>query len=211
VKAGDHVIEIGGHIGYITMYFSELVREAGLVTVFEPGPNNLPYLRRNARELKSVRIIEEAVCDQVGQTTFYVENYTGQNNSLVEGSFDNYLKNCKVVGLVGAAPCPYEVKCTTLDAFLEKNGRDPQLVKIDVEGAECLVLQGMEGILRAKNPVLAVEVTRENTAVFSMLRRFGYRFFSPEKTEIQDVRHFKDNVFAVKGDDPRLQIFLPKK
>ncbi len=45
IKPNYTVIEIGGHIGYITNYFSHLVPN-GQVYVFEPGINNLPYLRK---------------------------------------------------------------------------------------------------------------------------------------------------------------------
>src|SRR6478735_1296610 len=41
------VAEVGGHIGYITQFFATLVGPRGRVYVFEPGPNNLPYLRAN--------------------------------------------------------------------------------------------------------------------------------------------------------------------
>src|SRR5690349_12289207 len=46
LKPGDSVIEVGGHIGYISLYFKALV-EHGDVFVFEPGANNLPYIRQN--------------------------------------------------------------------------------------------------------------------------------------------------------------------
>lgn len=43
----DVVAEVGGHIGYLSLWFAELTREGGWVFVFEPGDNNLPYLRDN--------------------------------------------------------------------------------------------------------------------------------------------------------------------
>ena len=48
---GDRVVEVGAHIGYFTILFSRLVGPGGQVTVFEPGENNLTYLRDNTRAL----------------------------------------------------------------------------------------------------------------------------------------------------------------
>src|SRR5690349_9209822 len=47
LKPGDCVIKVGGHIGYMTVLFSNLVSNKGKIVVFEPGKNNLSYLRRN--------------------------------------------------------------------------------------------------------------------------------------------------------------------
>ena len=52
ISPGDLVIDIGGHIGYISSYFAGLVGPKGQVIVFEPGSNNLPYLRKNVARLE---------------------------------------------------------------------------------------------------------------------------------------------------------------
>lgn len=44
LQPGALVLEVGGHIGFTTLYFSELVTSSGRVIVFEPGPNNLKYI-----------------------------------------------------------------------------------------------------------------------------------------------------------------------
>ena len=49
IHAGDNVVEVGGHIGYISLFFSKLVGNQGGVMVFEPGVNNLPYIRKNIK------------------------------------------------------------------------------------------------------------------------------------------------------------------
>src|SRR5262249_12209411 len=47
LKSRDFVVEIGAHIGYVSLYLAHLIGREGRLVVFEPGPNNLPYLRRN--------------------------------------------------------------------------------------------------------------------------------------------------------------------
>jgi hypothetical protein len=66
ITPGDTVLEIGGHIGFISQYLSQLVGRSGRVIVFEPGSNNLPYIRKNLRELPNVTLEEVAVSDQCG-------------------------------------------------------------------------------------------------------------------------------------------------
>src|SRR5690348_10111336 len=47
VRPGMTVWDVGAHIGYVTVFMSHLVGEAGRVLAFEPGLDNLRYLRRN--------------------------------------------------------------------------------------------------------------------------------------------------------------------
>lgn len=77
IRPGDFVVELGGHIGHLTVYFAHLVGAEGRVLVFEPGPNNLPYIQRNIASHKNVTLVAKAVSDFVGQTQFYIENLTG--------------------------------------------------------------------------------------------------------------------------------------
>ena len=83
IRQGDLVAEVGGHIGYISQYFSQLVGESGHVVVFEPGPNNLPFLRRNTRDLPNVQVVALGVGREPGHADFFIEGLTGQNNSFV--------------------------------------------------------------------------------------------------------------------------------
>jgi predicted O-methyltransferase YrrM len=49
IKENNVVVEVGGHIGYISIFFSHLVGVNGRVIVFEPGTNNLPYITDNIK------------------------------------------------------------------------------------------------------------------------------------------------------------------
>jgi hypothetical protein len=66
-----------------------------------------------------------------------------------------------------------QVPAVTLDSLLERS--TPQLVKIDVEGAELLCLRGAERLLREVRPVLICEVAEENAdEAGAILHRHGY-------------------------------------
>ena len=207
VGKGDFVVEIGAHIGYVSLYFAYLIGPEGYLIAFEPGPNNLPYLRRNAISNPRIAIVERAVTDYVGSVRFYVDNHSGQNSSLVEGH--------DVTGGDGRPTDPssvdesiIDVPCTSLDAFLNRlDVPAPSLVKIDVEGAELSVLRGMLDTLRKNGIALMVEVTRKAPDVWSLLRGAGFLLFRPNGSPINRVEDMKGNVFCVKGNDDRVEIF----
>ncbi len=72
VFADSVVVEIGGHIGFVSQYFSKLVGKKGEVIVFEPGSNNLPYLRVNLKNcINNVTLVEKAVSDKTGDVVFF--------------------------------------------------------------------------------------------------------------------------------------------
>lgn len=92
ISKNETVIEVGGHIGYFSLLFASLVGDKGKVIVFEPGTNNLPYTRKNLSQSKNIELIEQAVSDTNGILTFYIENLTGQNNTLVK-DYDGFAAN----------------------------------------------------------------------------------------------------------------------
>jgi len=94
IDIGDTVVEVGGHIGYISLYFSKLVGHKGGVIVFEPGNNNIPYISKNIENIENIRLIKKAVGDFSGEIDFFEENLTGQNNSIVE-NFEGFIENSK--------------------------------------------------------------------------------------------------------------------
>jgi hypothetical protein len=61
IRPGDTVVEMGGRIGYLTLFFAWLVGQSGLVHVFESEPSNLAYLRSNVYFHKQVVVVDTAV------------------------------------------------------------------------------------------------------------------------------------------------------
>jgi FkbM family methyltransferase len=75
INTGDTIVEVGGHIGYVSLYFSRLVGPKGKVIIFEPGSNNLPYIKQNIRQngdsTRNIQLIEAAVGKNKGEAIFY--------------------------------------------------------------------------------------------------------------------------------------------
>ena len=188
---GGTVLEVGGHIGYLAMYFSQLVGPHGQVHVFEPGPNNLPYLRANTASCANLTLVEKGVADRPGSLTLHTEELTGQNNSFVVG-FDVLARNVsRAPGVESAGETrPVEVEVVTLDEYVQATGLRPDVIKIDVEGFEFEVLEGARGILEEHRPVLMVEIQRKHEQVLTLLSDLGYRVHDLDQS--RELRHAGD-------------------
>lgn len=149
VHEGATVIDVGAHVGLHTLMFSRRVGAAGRVIAIEPSPANADLLRRHLvwNACTNVRVIEAVVGHREGVTEF-----SFRPDPTDPGGFANSL----AYDIGGAKRC---VSMTTLDAIC--NGLLPDVVKIDVEGAEMLVLQGAEGLLARAAPMLLIGVHPE--------------------------------------------------
>lgn len=144
IRPGAVVFDVGAHVGYHTLRFARLAGRRGKVFAFEPHPENFQLLRRNVarRVLPQVTLVPEAVSDAPGRAAFH-ETPLSMGHSLWA------LK--EHAGTV-------EVARNSLDGFAAAHGIErADLVKIDVEGGEPEVLEGMR-TLSARSPDLALIV-----------------------------------------------------
>ena len=128
---GAQVFDAGAHQGVVAMMLAREVGPSGRVVAFEPNPHNAAAARKN-RDLNGMRqleVVEAAVSDRQGTIVFN----EGLNGQLEEGD-----------GKYGRLI----VRCTTLDAEAGRDGV-PDVVFVDVEGAECRVLAGASRALSA--------------------------------------------------------------
>jgi FkbM family methyltransferase len=191
---GDRVVEVGAHIGYITSYFSYLVGPGGEVVAFEPGRNNLPYLRENIRTLSNVVLQEKGVGAAVGQLEFYEENLTGQNNSFVKG-FEGLKRNSEAAH-VEAKTFNRVVEIISLDDYFKNSDKTPDFIKIDVEGFELEVLKGSAHVLD-QLPVVMVEVQTSRDEIFSVFKTRGYNVYRDDGEKLLLADAMRLNVFCL--------------
>ncbi len=134
---GDLVFDVGAHLGNRTRALAAL---GCRVVALEPQPHIAAALRRFAGGHPSVQVVERAVAAAPGRATLSVSERTPTVSTLAtewrnaraqEPDFGDVSWNQAV-----------EVTATTLDALIEEFGR-PVFVKIDVEGGELGVLQGL--------------------------------------------------------------------
>lgn len=195
INPGMTVVEVGGHIGYITNYFSRLVAESGNVYVFEPGVNNLPYLKENIQALKNVTLVTKAVSDNNGSANFYIENLSGQNNSLLSdyGTTSTVHK----LAFVEKTENLIQVETITLDSFCQQSSVIPDFIKIDIEGAELLALGGMDSVLQQYSPIMMIEVTENWKDVAVLLEKYGYKLYNDELKQVDQQSIHRSNTFCL--------------
>ena len=189
VQSGNDLLEVGGHIGYLTLYFRHLVGESGTVVVFEPGEGNLKYLEKNIEPFENVRVDKRAVSDCVGEAKFFVEDFSGQNNSLMS-DYAVFQKNLDNAGVSGETR-PVVVKTTSLDEFIKAEGTSPQFIKIDVEGAEELVVDGMQDILKEVRPILMIETVDEHLKTLNKISAHNYVILNAKLEKIGELEDGK--------------------
>jgi len=145
ISPGDVVYDVGANVGYLTLLASKLVGPTGRVVAFEPAAKTAAQLRAQlvANGLQNVEIEECAVCDKVGTSQFAVDTY----------SVMAHLSDTASSGTV-------TVRTSTLDEVV-KGRQAPDLIKIDIEGAELLALAGARRLLATKRPALIVELHSE--------------------------------------------------
>ncbi len=195
VGPGDGVCEVGGHIGYVALYFAHLVGPMGHVWVFEPGPNNLPYARANLGRRDNVTLLEQGAGRSCERRAFFVEDLSGQNNSFVP-EFARFERTRTRAGVAAMRPRAVEVDVVTLDAFVRATNARVDFVKIDVEGFELAVLEGAQALLASARPALMVEVQADHAAVFELLHDHGYLLWSPDLHPLRTPKALDDNTFC---------------
>jgi FkbM family methyltransferase len=199
IRPGETVVEVGGHIGYVSLWLAKLVGP-GHVYVFEPGPNNLKYTEQNLRGKANITLIPKGVGDVQTERIMFVEQLTGLNNTFVENS--PLLKgNATLEGFNPDKLCEsVPVELVRFDDYAAEHGVKPDLIKIDVEGFEPEVLKGMLGTLAQYHPKLMIEVTRRADLVWPVLVDAGYVAFREDLRVIETERKLRNNLFCLCPD-----------
>lgn len=143
LKPGGTFVDAGASIGFFTLLAARLVGQAGTVVAFEPQPEAAEAVRRNVElnGFEGVTVVEAALSSRAGDAL--LSGVGSATARLVEGDH-------------GSAAV--RVARTSLDVFLGEHGDvAPDLVKIDVEGHEADVLDGMRSTLATQRPVLLIE------------------------------------------------------
>jgi len=182
--------KLGVTLGISPSIFHNLVGKQGRVIVFEPGPNNLPYLHQNTTEQSNVNVIEKAVGSSEGDLPFYMDiNQNGGTNTLSQDWNERSYKSYKKQGL-NVIYQTIMVPVVRLDSMLQTIPT-VNFVKIDVEGAEVDVLNGGRELIQQHHPILMVACHNTAPALWDVLNGAGYWVFTPEKKRIHNASVIK--------------------
>jgi len=173
-KPGMTVLDIGANIGYYALMEKELIGNSGKLITVEPSPKNIKIFRKNLdlNNISDINIIEGAISDKSEKKTFHLADQGNLNTFHATGTGLKHLTG-EVV----------EVNSYTVPEILQ-GGSDLDLIRMDVEGHEVEVLNGMlekvkSGELKPKI-IFETHLTRygANHDMSSTLRNYfnaGYR------------------------------------
>lgn len=183
VRPGQTVIDVGANIGLYTLKAASLTGVTGRVIAVEPGEEASRQLRSNLalNDYPQVTVAQLALSDHAGEATLHhiPLGDDPQAYSLLPD---------------GSAETGEPVRIDTLDALVGRLGLDAlHVIKMDVEGAEPLVIAGGQETLQRFHPIVIFEVnTRllaeaagDRTAAWQALNTLGYRFFRLEGGQLE--------------------------
>ncbi len=164
VRPGMTVYDVGANVGFISIIAARLVGPQGRVVAFEPLPSNVRQIRHNAslNNFSHIDVREEALGREEGAARFQVTDFP------TTGRMENGVANREKRGEL-------MVMVRRLDAVIDEAGmRPPDLIKMDVEGAEVDVLAGASRTLELARPLMLIELHGTNEPVARALEEQDY-------------------------------------
>ncbi|MCS7287388.1 MAG: FkbM family methyltransferase [Anaerolineae bacterium] len=181
---GWKCVDVGAHLGYFTLLLAHLVGDTGHVFAFEALPENARWLRENiALNGFTLRVTVENVAVSDGKQPFVRLNaplyYTSEWSIVRPSPIHRSI----------------EARAICLDAyFVQGPGLD--FIKIDIEGAEFMALQGSQTILLRDRPFLLIELHGdEGQRAAHFLLEMGYRI-EDLKGQVFSGSPFPSHIFA---------------
>ena len=222
VGKGDHALDLGAHKGYVTLRMAKRVGPAGRVFAFEPDPRAREHLEAHVRRnrLGQVTCYPYALGREAGNLELSLSSQLGWSSF-----FPNEMARPAVTGRI-TVPVR-SVDGLRADGTLAIDPARLSFVKIDTEGAELQVLEGMRDLLAASRPTIWLEVNRGSlaaagarpAAIADLLHGLGFALFVPHRGRrlglprvsmlmARDLEQQPESVFDVVAsrDRPRLAV-----
>ncbi len=159
ISPGMVCFDLGANVGFYTLLLSELAGPQGVVEAFEPVPRNCDLLRRHMamNGCSNVVVHELALADFDSTAGFDPSQSSSQGHLSKSG--------------------PLSVRCARIDSLIAAGAiTPPDIMKIDVEGAEVAVLDGAAETLARHRPLmfLATHGERPHRECCRILERLDY-------------------------------------
>jgi FkbM family methyltransferase len=170
LKPAGTFFDVGASAGFFTLLAGRCVGGSGKCVALEPVPDNITAIQAQIElnGMTQCHVVEAAVSKEAGWAEFAINPVSPAMG---------HLGNCS-----GRQPA-FNVRLTTLDQIFSDWG-PPDLVKLDIEGAEALALEGGQALLQACHPKWIVEVhgQTQDVRVTHLLSTYGYHL-----SEVEDA------------------------
>lgn len=177
IQSGENILDIGANIGYFSLLSLSLVGPDGRVYAFEASPHIAAILKSNI-VLNNIgsnfTLFELAVANKQGTLTFHEAQ-------------DDHLGISSIRDLGDRTRSSIVVPAIPIDKIAHSL-RTIKLIKLDIEGAELLALEGMVGLLQRDKPYVIFELTDQylrqvygsQEEVIEFLKGLDYELFRIE-------------------------------
>lgn len=199
---GMVVYDVGSHFGYFSLLASELVGDSGKVFAFEPTANTYRVLSENAARRENIVCNNVAAFRESGEISFWDQGLNGSSINFIVNDQEQVDPDHTKSGQMITVPA------VQLDEFASENG-DPDFLKIDAEGAEGPILEGMTEVIARSHPAISLEMgdgissktgnkpCRENVEFLLDLGYtvYDYRSCRPEPHQVSDSYTYDNLLF----------------
>lgn len=185
---GKHcVLDVGAHIGLLSLPVSRVLAPGGTVFAFEPAAGNLAYLRQHldGNGITNVEVVDCLVgAEDDPHARFHERPGASGMNSVVARTKDAHAYRVTTKPQI------------TLDRFCGTRNLHPEVIKIDVEGAELMVLEGAAATLSRARPMIFLSLHPGELAMLGhtledvqrLVRSLGYRLLDMDGRPARSLR-----------------------
>jgi len=185
--------DVGANYGWISLAVANNCSSLDVYS-FEPDKKIIQEfelnLNKNSTLKSNIKIVNKAIHDSVVEVRFIPSN---QKNNPGIGRIDESETNNG-----------YFVEATSLDSFCQKENVFPDIIKVDVEGAELKVVRGMSEMLSKGNPkILIIEIhgfyygdkaSDFNKEIISELIKYKYRIYVLDNNELVQYNEYYNDL-----------------
>ncbi len=210
IKPGEIVVDAGANIGYYTVIFSKLVGEGGRVYAFEPDPVNFEILKKNVEQnnCRNVILEKKALSNKNEMTKLYLSKENMGDHRIYDS---------------GEGRTSVEVETVRLDDYLKDIVDRICVLKIDVQGAEVMVLEGAREVLNKSLKLKifsefwpsAIKKTGKNAKDFFVIlddNNFSFKDINAVKRNLEEIRDMDIFIESHSTEkDGGANVFMEKK
>ena len=162
LKPGMNVLDIGANIGYYALMQLKIIGDKGQLIAVEPSETNIKLLRKNLNlnGYNNIKIHHKAVSNISGKKKLYLSEMSNLNTFHKPQNINNLHLSGKTL----------LVKTTTVPELLSENF-DLNLIRMDVEGHEVEIIEGMIDAIK-KNKIKPMVIFETHLTRYNKNRNF---------------------------------------
>lgn len=192
IKPDSNVWDIGANIGVFTFACAEMIENGEVLSIeadiwlasILKKTKNLDYYN-----LKNIYVLPLAISDTNSILEFSIAERGRASNALTVVNGRDQMGGVREIN---------HVPSFTLDSLLNKF-KPPHFVKIDIEGAELMAIEGAKKLINEIRPIFYIEIGKEvSDKIYHYFRQNNYDLYDINGTRINN--EFCENIFLIPNE-----------